>query len=329
MNRQFQNFYQIIIKTLKNPVIGIFVILAALANSCVEEKTNSLTFAGMGTVLSVIYTGEKKDEIEKLLKEDIEHVEQDFSYYKKESHVSIINEKAASEDVVVPSHVCELIEKSLNFGKETGGVFDIAYKSRSVLWEEGRKPDEEQIDEKNELMGLDLVKTDCIKNIVRFKNIGVKIDLGGIAKGYAIDRAGEILKKNGISNFIVNYGGDMLVCGRKGKKPWKVGIKDPEDANNFYKTLDFYEDGCTGVATSGDYERFFVIDGKKYSHIFDPRTGSPVANARSVTAVARDAITADVAATAISVVIGEEELIKKIMEKLRVKIYTLPGSDVK
>jgi thiamine biosynthesis lipoprotein len=283
----------------------------------------------MGTVLNVIYTGEKKEVVEKMLKNDAEQVENDFSYYKKGSFVSLLNDKGASEDVSVPHHVCELIESSLNYGKDTEGVFDITYKSRGILWDEGREPDEEQINKKKELTGHGLVKTDCTKNIVRFAKDGVRIDLGGIAKGYAIDRAGEILKKNGIQDFIINYGGDMLVCGKKGKKPWKVGIKNPEESNGFFKTLEFGEGSCTGVATSGDYERFFIIDDKKYSHIFDPRTGRPSVDARSVTVVAKNALIADVAATAVSVAIHEEVLIKKIMEKFKVKIYTLSGPDMK
>lgn len=328
--KRYQKFFQPAKQLIKHKSLILFLITGLFFFSCKESvQTSSFTFSGMGTVLNVIYTGEKKEGVEKMLKKDAEQIENDLSYYKKGSFVYLLNEKGASENVSVPHHVCELIDISLNYGKETDGVFDITYKSRGILWGEGRKPDEEQINKKKELTGQGLVKTDCTKNIVRFAKDGVKIDLGGIAKGYAIDRAGEILRNNGIENFIVNYGGDMLVCGKKGKKPWKVGIKDPEDSTGFFKTLDFGERSCSGVATSGDYERFFIIDGKKYSHIFDPRTGRPSIDAKSVTVVAKNALVADVAATAVSVAIHEEVLIKKIMEKFKVKIYTLSGPDMK
>jgi len=299
------NFCQLTGKMKSKKILIKCLLFCALAVSCSErENIRNYTFSGMGTVLSVIYAGEKNDALEDLLRKDVEEIE-------------------------VPPHVCRLIETALKYGKMTDGVFDITYKSEGALWDEGKEPGEKELKEKIKLTGSEMVSVDCEKNTVKFKKDGVKIDLGGIAKGYAIDRAGEIIKKNGTNNFIVNYGGDMLVCGKKGKDPWKIGIKNPDDPSDHLKTLVFGETDCTGVATSGDYERFFVINNKKYSHIFDPRTGRPAIDAKSVTVTAQNALTADVAATAVSVAIKEDELIKKIMEKFKVKIYTLSGSDLK
>ncbi len=306
------------------------LIFSFFAVSCSEsEKVQKYTFSGMGTVLSVIYAGEKNNTLEDLLRKDVELIEKELSYYKPESFISILNREGHLKEIEVPHHVCKLIEISLEYGKMTDGVFDITYKSEGALWEEGKEPGEEELKEKIKLTGSEMVAVDCEKNTVIFKKDGVKIDLGGIAKGYAIDRAGEIVKKNGVKDFIINYGGDMLVCGKKGKEPWKIGIKNPADPSDHLKTLSFRDEECVGVATSGDYERFFVINNKKYSHIFDPRTGRPAIDAKSVTVTAQNALTADVAATAVSVAIKEDELIKKIMEKFKVKIYTLSGSDLK
>jgi len=305
--------------------IALFLLLLLLFVGCRnEEKVNKLTFSGMGTVLSVIYTGKKDVAVERLLEKDVRTVENELSYYKKESFVSIINADGFKSPVKVPEHVCKLVKKSLEFGKRTDGVFNITYKSQGILWEKNtdKIPADDKIATKNDLVGLDLVKTDCKNSTVSTLKEGVLIDLGGIAKGYAIDRAGEILRSNGKKDFIINYGGDMLVCGSKGRKKWSVGIKNPQNKSSFLKKLEFGSKKCHGIATSGDYERFIEINGKKYSHIFDPRSGKPVKGARSITVVATDALTADAVATAVSV--GHEDgFIKKIMEKFPVKIYTL------
>ncbi|MBP5406271.1 FAD:protein FMN transferase [bacterium] len=294
-----------------------------------EHKTelNSITFSGMGTVLSVIYTGEKNEALEEAVKRDAGTVEDELSYYKDSSFVSILNREAHEKDVEVPQQVCDLIEKSLKFGEMSGGFFDITYKSTGALWENnGNKiPDEKTIEEKQRFVGADKVLTDCSGNKIRFAGKGVKIDLGGVAKGYAIDRAGEILKRYGVGNFIVNYGGDMLICGNKAGKPWSIGIKNPDNHSEILKKLEFGS-GCGAVATSGDYERFFVIEGQTFSHIMNPKTGKPVKDAKSVTVVAKNATAADVAATAVSVALKNEESVKKIMENFNIKLYTLDGS---
>ncbi|MGI6394547.1 MAG: FAD:protein FMN transferase [bacterium] len=305
------------------------VLISLLVACSKKEDIQSFSFQGMGTFLQVIYTGEKDSLLEEAVKKDAGLLERELSYYKPESFVSILNREGHLREVEVPMHVCELIEKALFYGKMSDGVFDIAYKSSGILWDKGVVPEEDELLKKAKLLNFESVIADCTKSSIKFVAEGVKIDLGGIAKGYAIDRAGDIIKKSGKDNFIVNYGGDMLICGKKGKKPWAVGIRNPEKPSEVLKTLYFDSENCTGVATSGDYERFFVIEEIKYSHIFDPRTGHPVKDAKSVTVTAKNALIADVAATAISVAYSENELVKKIMEKFEVKLYTLSGSNFK
>ena len=309
-----------------NRKITAFFIFLALFSACRnEDNMNKMTFSGLGTVLSVIYTGEKNIELENALKKDAETVENELSYYKESSFVSVINTDGYEKPVKVPDHVCRLIEKSIEFGKNTEGVFDITYKSEGILWKKDAEkvPSEDEIAEKNKLVGVELVRTDCQKGEVKTLKKGVLIDLGGIAKGYAIDRAGEILKAHGQKDFIINYGGDMLVCGSRGRKEWTIGIKNPDKNGKILKILKFGSKKCHGIATSGDYERFIEINGRKYSHIFDPRNGKPVKGANSVTVVAEDALTADAIATSVSVGHSDKGFIKKIMEKFSVKIYTL------
>ena len=310
----------------------IVFLVFLLSNFCGCTKSveiQNFTFSGMGTVLSVIYTGERNEALENAVKSDAEAVEADLSYYRESSFVSILNREAHEKEVVVPENVCRLIEKSLEYGKMSGGVFDITYKSTGELWENsGNKiPDEKTIEEKQRFVGADKVTVNCAENKIKFAGLGVKIDLGGVAKGYAIDRAGAIMKKYGVENFIVNYGGDMLFCGNKGGKPWSIGIKNPDKPSEILKKLELGTSGCKGVATSGDYERFFVIEGETFSHILNPKTGKPVKDAKSVTVIGEDATVADVAATAVSVALHEKDAVEKIMEKFRVKIYTLSGKD--
>lgn len=309
----------------------ITALILAISGCSKETPVNSVEFSGIGTVLQVIYTGQKDVRLEELLKNDILTVENELSYYKPGSFISAINTRGYEGEVSVPHHVCTLIERSIRFGKDSDGVFDITYKSEGVLWEKNKdsEPAEAEIIEAKKNTGLEKVITDCTKNTVKTAQKGILLDLGGIAKGYAIDRAGDILRSIGHPDFIVNYGGDMLVCGKKGSDSWTVGIKDPDDTGHFLKKLEFSSGECKGVATSGDYERFLEIDNKKYSHIYDPRTGRPVDNARSVTIVGSNGEIADAVATAVSVAHREEALIKKIMEKFNVKIYTLTGPDKK
>lgn len=310
-------------------IVFLVFLLSSFCGCTKSVEIQNFTFSGMGTVLSVIYTGEKNEALENAVKKDAETVESELSYYKDSSFVSILNREAYEKEVVVPEHVCRLIEKSLEYGEMSGGVFDITYKSTGVLWENnGNKiPDEKTIEEKQRFVGSDKLSVNCAENRIKFAGIGVKIDLGGVAKGYAIDRAAEIMKKHGVGNFIVNYGGDMLFCGNKGGKPWSIGIKNPDKPSEILKKLELGTSGCKGVATSGDYERFFVIEGETFSHILNPKTGKPVKDARSVTVIGENATLTDAAATAVSVALHEKDAVKKIMEKFRVKIYTLSGED--
>lgn len=310
-------------------IVFLVFLLSSFCGCTKSVEIQNFTFSGMGTVLSVIYTGERNEALENAVKKDAGAVESELSYYKDSSFVSILNREAHEKEVVVPEHICRLIEKSIEFGEMSGGVFDITYKSTGELWEnsKNRIPDEKTIEEKQRFVGSDKLSVNCAENKIKFAGIGVKIDLGGVAKGYAIDRAADIMKKYGVENFIVNYGGDMLFCGNKGGKPWSIGIKNPDKPSEILKKLEFGTSGCKGVATSGDYERFFVIEGETFSHILNPKTGKPVKDARSATVIGENATLTDAAATAVSVALHEKEAVKKIMEKFRVKIYTLSGED--
>ncbi|MDP2905407.1 MAG: FAD:protein FMN transferase, partial [Candidatus Omnitrophota bacterium] len=145
---------------------------------------------------------------------------------------------------------------------------------------------------------------------VEFSTPGLKIDLGGVAKGYAVDRAIEKIKQAGIDNCLINAGGEVYCLGNNRGRPWKVAIKNPRGSG----VKGFLELKDQAVATSGDYEQFFIAQNKRYAHILDPRTGYPAQKAvEAVTVTADSGLTADVLATAICVLGAEKarELIKK------------------
>jgi len=158
---------------------------------------------------------------------------------------------------------------------------------------------------------------------VELKKKGMRIDLGGIAKGYAVDRAFELLTSRGYRNMIVNAGGDIRVSGRKTSGPWVIGLQDPRDRSRIMATIEASE---ISVATSGDYERYFVKEGKRYHHLLNPFTGFPARQCRSVTILTEDALSADGLATAVFVM-GPERGLRLIeaMEEVEGLIVSADG----
>jgi thiamine biosynthesis lipoprotein len=156
---------------------------------------------------------------------------------------------------------------------------------------DGTLPNPAEVKKRLALIGYQNVVLDPKKKTVFLKKKGMAITLGGIAKGYAVDKCVKLLYDEGFTNFMVQAGGDMFIAGKKGAEPWIVGIRDPRGAKDAMFATAPVEDHS--FSTSGDYERGFVKDGKRYHHILDPRTGQPAMKSRSVTVRAKDAFTAD------------------------------------
>ncbi|HLG31007.1 MAG TPA: FAD:protein FMN transferase, partial [Candidatus Brocadiales bacterium] len=192
-----------------------------------------------------------------------------------------------------------------------GGAFDITCGPLCKLWKEvgksGILPTNEALEKILSAVGYEKINLDAEKQALSFQQAGMELDVGGIAKGYAVDEAIKVLKGHGIESALVEAGGDLYTMGTKpGGELWRIGIQDlnhPDNAETFLGKLKIKD--CA-VATSGDYQRFVVINGKKYSHIVNPLTGWPVENVPSVTVIANDALTADALATALSVMGAKE-----------------------
>ncbi|MEZ4404055.1 MAG: FAD:protein FMN transferase [Kofleriaceae bacterium] len=214
-----------------------------------------------------------------------------------DSEISRINSAAGTgKAVAVSDEAFAVIARALEVSKLSHGVFDITVGAFSGLWKfdedmDGTLPDPAEVRARKKLVNWKDVILDKRKHTVRLRRRGMKITLGGIAKGYAVDRAAAVLDHAGFTNFIVQAGGDMYVSGSKAGQPWVVGIRDPRGPRDQSFAVAPIRDHS--FSTSGDYERGFVKDGVRYHHILDPRTAQPARASRSVTIRAKDAFTAD------------------------------------
>jgi thiamine biosynthesis lipoprotein len=213
------------------------------------------------------------------------------------SEVSRINHAAGDgKPVPVSAELVGVLEKAAEASRLSDGAFDITVGSFSGVWKfdednDGTIPPPALVAERKKLVSWRDVVLDPARHTARLRRAGQKITLGGIAKGYAVDRAVALLRAAGFADFIVQAGGDMYVAGRRGDRPWRVGIRDPRGPRDAYFAMTEVTDRT--FSTSGDYERFTIKDGRRYHHIIDPATGYPADKVRSVTIMAKDATTAE------------------------------------
>lgn len=237
--------------------------------------------------------------------EEIQRIEKLLTTFSDTSQTSLVNRYAGIQPVKVDKEVFDLVYRSIKISDLTQGAFDITYGSiDKSLWnfntEMTSLPDRETAKRLVHLIDYRNVILDKTNSTVFLKHEGMRIGFGGIGKGYAAERAKQLLKQNGISSGIVNAAGDLTAWGyQPNGKPWTIGIAAPENPHHHpFSTLDITD---TSVATSGNYEKFAVINGKKYSHTIDPKTGYPVQGIRSVTIICPDAEIADAMATPVMV----------------------------
>jgi thiamine biosynthesis lipoprotein len=223
-----------------------------------------------------------------------------MSTYKPESQLSQVNAQAFERPVQVDQEIIDVVERSLELSKLSGGAFDITYASVGYLYDfrAHQRPTDEQIAEA--LPGVDYrqVRVDRAARTIRFLREGVRVDLGGIAKGYAVDRSIEHLRALGIEHAMVNAGGDTRLLGDRRGKPWIVGIRDPRNDGRVVTRLPLADEA---LSTSGDYERYFEEDGVRYHHILVPGTGRSAREVRSATVLGADATTTDGLSTTVFV----------------------------
>ena len=285
----------------------IVIILSSCSNKLYEVKE---TKEMMGTIVSITVHHEDKEIARRSIDnafQEMSKIDSLLSSYKNTSEVSILNRDkqstSASEDFQ------DNIQKSLYYGNLSNGAFDITVQPILDLYTKSfrknkRPPSKEEIDA--ELKKIDWEKITIKQNTISIGN-NQKITLGGIAKGYAVDKAVESLKTDGINNALVNAGGDMRTIGKKyNTQEWNIALANPRDKNDYITIIPVSN---KAIVTSGDYERYY--ENKSFHHIVDPRTGYSAAELMSVTIITDSAFDADAISTAVFV-LGKEEGLKFI-----------------
>jgi len=240
-----------------------------------------------------------------------------MSPYKPDSELSHINQQAANGAIQVSEEMFNLLRKSLQMSQLSNGAFDITFSSVGHLYNyrEHIKPSEQEIRQSLANINYRHVLLDDRSHSVRFARSGVVIDLGGIAKGYAVDNGIAILVDCGIKGGLVTAGGDSRILGDRGNRPWMMGIRHPRKKDAVAVMLPLSN---TAISTSGDYERYFIENGERYHHIISPQTGKSVSNTWSATVIGPDATTTDALSTTLFVMGAEKGL--QLIE-------SLPGID--
>ncbi len=240
---------------------------------------------------------ERAERLARAVETEARRIETKFSRYRESSVVSEINRNAGRTPVAVDEETEMLVRSALDLAEMTGGRFDPTVGALRRVWDfkGGRVPSPEEVE-----AVLPLVDAESVSvrdRTVFLRKPGMEIDLGGVGKEYAVDRAARILEEEGIRSAIVNFAGDVRTIGSRGDgHPWKVGVADPRDRGRCRFAVRAL--GGAGIATSGDYERGFVKDGVRYHHILDARTGWPARGLSSVTTIAASAFRAGRFATA-------------------------------
>ena len=221
--------------------------------------------------------------IEKVFAE-LRRIDDAMSTFKPESEVSMVNDTASKHPVQISQELYDLIQTSLDYSKLTRGTFDVTYASVGYLYNYPKhiRPDDATIAAALPAISYHHVHLDPTTRSVSFDRVGVRIDFGGIGKGYAVDRGIAVLQAAGFDRAMVNAGGDTRIIGDRFGKPWIVGIRDPDDKNKIVVRLPIAD---AAMSTSGDYERYFDENGVRYHHILDPKTGKSARKVRSVTII--------------------------------------------
>ncbi|WP_346984404.1 FAD:protein FMN transferase [Chryseobacterium sp. POE27] len=236
--------------------------------------------------------------------EEIRRIEKLLTTFSDESQTNLINKNAGIKAVKVDWEIFDLIERSLRISKITDGYFDISYGGiDKSFWnfdkEMKQLPDPDVIKKHLKLVDYQNIILDRKNQTVFLKEKGMRIGFGGIGKGYAAEMAKRMLQNRGVVSGIVNASGDLTTWGNQANgKPWTVGIADPDNSKRPFSYMNITD---MAVATSGNYEKFVVINGKKYSHTINPKTGMPVSGVKSVTIFCPNAEIADAMATPVSI----------------------------
>jgi len=250
----------------------------------------------MGTTAKVELWHDNIDEGKRLLQlveQDMRRIDEAMSPFKETSELSRLNRDAATQAVPVSQELFELLKTAIRFSELTDGAFDITFSSVGYLYDyrAGKQPDDKTIAEHLPGINYRHLVVDDKARTVRYARDGVRIDLGGIGKGHAVDSAIALLKAEGVTHAFVNAGGDSYVLGDRRGRPWFIAIRHPRDRERQLAALPLAD---LAISTSGDYERYFIDEnGVRQHHILNPKTGKSATESQSVSIIANNSTTAD------------------------------------
>jgi len=279
----------------------IILIFFLFSSSCCYSAWHQKQFEVMGTIAKVEFESDDEKLATKLIEQvvaEMHRIDHLMSPYKEDSELSKINNLAGKYPVKISDEMFNLLKVSLYYSELTSGAFDISFSSVGYLYDyrNSKKPTEDQKQSLVEQINFRNIHLNDTDKSVKFDSQQLKIDLGGIAKGHAVDRCIEILRKQGVKNAFVSAGGDSQVVGKKNDRLWYIGIRHPRDDKKLIVNLPLEE---VSISTSGDYERFFIQDGIRYHHIIDPKTGDSARDSQSVTILAPSSTMADALSTSV------------------------------
>ena len=291
--------------------VGLFVVVASTAacNETAGSSGNRLveqTFASMGTELRLTaWTTDEAGAVNafKEIVQEFDRLEGLLSNWRENSDVQRLNAAAGKHPVPVGTDFRDIVRTARQVSEWTGGKFDVTFGVMAGLWKfdyqnkDGTVPEHSEVVRRRSLVNYRDLEVNEDAGTAFLRREGMVVNLGGIGKGYAVDRARDILRKRGFHDFMIQFGGDMYAAGHHNDRPWRLGIQDPRGpADRIFAAMDVSE---STFSTSGDYERFFIKDGRRYHHILDPATGEPTQGRRSVTIMTDSATVADGLSTGI------------------------------
>lgn len=306
----------------KMAVLALAVLTACMqAPKPAPPRLVSIGIPSMGSELRLsVWTADESaaQAASEAISKELLRLENAMSTWKESSEIQQLNAAAGKNAVPVSAEIRDLLRTAREISEWTHGKFDVTWGAMSGLWkfdyqnQDGSIPDAGEIERRRKLIDYRELDIDEKAGTAFLRREGMIANLGGIGKGYAVDRARDMLLQRGFHDFMIQFGGDMYVAGKVNDHPWRLGIQDPRGAaDKIFASLELSD---STFSTSGDYERFFIKDGRRYHHILDPTTGQPTEDSRSVTIVTKNATIADGLSTGVFILGPEAGM--ALIEKL-------------
>ncbi|MDP7141140.1 MAG: FAD:protein FMN transferase [Candidatus Woesearchaeota archaeon] len=292
---------------MKKKKLGIIILLLLITTGCVQETNLTKTRELMGTIVSITVIDKdtvKASQSIDLAFTEIERINSLMSHYNNQTQVGILNNEGILKNP--DTELINILRQSEYYSALSNGAFDITVQPLLELYtnsfqKTGKPPSEKEIKTTLSLVNYQDILIE--ETSISFDKTGMRITLGGIAKGYAVDKAIGVLKANNIDSALINAGGDIRAIGNKGKEDWSIALRNPRDEQDYITIINLNN---KAVATSGDYERYFVD--KSQHHIINPKTGKSALDLISVTILAEKAVDADALATSVFVLGADKGL---------------------